>query len=194
MLIVSLCMSKWISFLIALCCCTPLAFAQVGKMFPALSGTTLDNRNVSLPSSTKGKFVVLGIAYSQKSEDELKTWLQPAFSAFINEPEYEVQTYFTVMIGGVKQAAGGSIEKKMKAELDPELHKNVLVYQGALGNYKDELNMTAKDVPYFFVLDATGKIVYATSGAYSKGKMDGMTKLLPAKEGGKDDDDDDEEE
>lgn len=165
------------------------SLAQVGKNFPVLSGTTLDNKDVTLPTSTKGKYTVLGIGYSQKSKEELETWLQPAFSTFIFEPEYKAQVYFVMMIGGLKQAAGGKIEDKLKKELDPELHKYVLVYQGGLGKYKDELNMTEKEVPYFYVLDPQGKIIYTTSGAYTKAKMDGATKLLPEAEG---DDDEDE--
>lgn len=167
--------------------------AQVGKMFPALSGTTLDNKNITLPHSTKGKYTVLGIGYSQKSKQELETWLQPAFSTFIHEPEYEAQVYFVIMIGGLRQAAGDKIEDKLKKELDPELHKYVLVYQGALGKYKDELNMTEKETPYFYVLDPQGKIIYTTSGAYTKAKMDGATKLLPEAKGSDKDDDDDED-
>jgi 16S rRNA G1207 methylase RsmC len=171
-----------------------LSVAQVGKPFPVLSGTTLDNKNITLPTSTKGKYTVLGIGYSQKSKQELETWLQPAFSTFIHEPEYEAQVYFVIMIGGIKQAAGDKIEEKLKKELDPELHKYVLVYQGALGKYKDDLNMTEKETPYFYVLDPQGKIIYTTSGVYTKGKMDGATKLLPeAKGSDKDDDDDDDD-
>lgn len=167
--------------------------AQVGKVFPVLSGTTLDNKNITLPTSTKGKYTVLGIGYSQKSKQELETWLQPAFSTFIHEPEYEAQVYFVIMIGGIKQAAGDKIEDKLKKELDPELHKYVLVYQGALGKYKDELNMTEKEIPYFYVLDPQGKIIYTTSGVYTKAKMDGATKLLPEAKGSDNDDDDDDD-
>ncbi|MCS7076951.1 MAG: mitochondrial ATPase complex subunit ATP10 [Bacteroidia bacterium] len=185
---------KKLLFLILLFEINAIGLAQVGKTFPTLSGTTLDNKNITLPTSTKGKYTVLGIGYSQKSKQELETWLQPAFNTFIYEPEYDAQVYFIIMIGGIKQAAGEKIEDKLKKELDPELHKYVLVYQGSLGKYKDELNMTEKEIPYFYVLDPQGKIIYTTSGAYTKTKMEGATKLLPeSKNSDKDNDDDDDD-
>ena len=45
----------------------------------------------------------------------------------------------------------------------------------ALTQQQKALDFEKKDVPYFFLLDQTGKIVYATSGAYSERKMDGIT-------------------
>ncbi|MDW8302873.1 MAG: hypothetical protein RML38_10425 [Bacteroidia bacterium] len=185
---------KRLAFSLVLLFYPALYFAQVGKIFPTLSGTTLDNKNITLPTSTKGKYTVLGIGYSQKSKQELETWLQPAFNTFIYEPEYDAQVYFVIMIGGIKQAAGEKIEEKLKKELDPELHKYVLVYQGALGKYKDELNMTEKETPYFYVLDPQGKIIYTTSGAYTPAKMEGATKLLPASTTDDSDEKEDEEE
>jgi hypothetical protein len=40
-----------------------------------------------------------------------------------------------------------------------------------LKTYKEALDFEKKDIPYFFVVDPEGKIVYATSGKYSEAKM-----------------------
>jgi hypothetical protein len=54
----------------------------------------------------------------------------------------------------------------------------VLFYKGELKPYKEALDFEKKDIPYFFVLDKTGKIVYATSGKYTTAKMDQIENVL----------------
>ena len=41
--------------------------------------------------------------------------------------------------------------------------------------------MVEKNLPYFFVLDEEGKIVYATSGLYSEKKMSNIEEILDAR-------------
>jgi hypothetical protein len=55
--------------------------------------------------------------------------------------------------------------------MDPRLLPSILFYKGKLKPYKEALDFQKKDIPYFFVLDENGKIVYATSGRYSDEKM-----------------------
>jgi predicted transcriptional regulator len=65
----------------------------------------------------------------------------------------------------------GTITKKMKQGLQPKFHPFTVVYQGNIQDYKKQLNLGEKDLPYFFVLDAQGKILYHTSGAYNDRKL-----------------------
>ena len=56
---------------------TSFSFAQVtGKMFPDLEAETVEDKKVKLPEATKGKYTLLGLAYSKKSEDELNSWFK----------------------------------------------------------------------------------------------------------------------
>jgi thioredoxin-related protein len=48
---------------------------------------------------------------------------------------------------------------------------SILFYKGKLKPYKESLDFQQKDIPYFFVLDKNGKIVYAASGRYTPEKM-----------------------
>jgi predicted transcriptional regulator len=47
-----------------------------------------------------------------------------------------------------------------------------------LKTYKEALDFEKKDIPYFFVLDKDGKIVYATSGKYTSAKLDEVEEVL----------------
>jgi hypothetical protein len=146
--------------------------AQQANLFPTISGTTLQDKKVSIPADTKGKYTLIGITYSQKSVETLSPWFQAVYETFIDDSDYEVNMYFVTMLAGAKELAAGVIEKKMKQGIDPELHPYILLYKGDIGEYKKVLNMPDKEIPYFFVLDKDGNIIYQTSGAYSEKKME----------------------
>lgn len=159
-----------------------LTFSQViGTTFPSMTAETVDDKKVGLPESVQGKYTLIGLAYSKKSESELNSWFQPVFGKFIQKTNglfsgfsYDVNVYFVPMFTGVNAAATGTAKRKAAKNIDPQLLPYVLFYKGALKAYKAALDFEKKDVPYFFVLDPQGKIVYATSGKYSEAKMEAI--------------------
>jgi hypothetical protein len=151
----------------------------VGKSFPELTAETVDDKKVTLPRDVAGKYTLIGMAYSKKSEDELNSWFQPVFQKFIQKSTglmagftYDVNVYFVPMFTGVNAAATGTAKKKAANNIDPQLLPYLLFYKGELKPYKEALDFEKKDIPYFFVLDPAGKIVHATSGKYTEEKMD----------------------
>ena len=172
-------MKRWI-VLSGLFFCFSFSKAQViGKIFPAMEAETTDDKKVKLPGDVAGKYTLIGMAYSKKSEDELNSWFQPVFEKFIQKSKgilsgfaYDVNVYFVPMFTGVNAAATGTAKKKAIKNVDPQLLPYILFYKGELKTYKEALDFEKRDIPYFFVLDPKGKIVYATSGKYSTDKMD----------------------
>lgn len=161
--------------------------AQVGQQFPDMPGETVEGKEVKLPQGVKGKYTLLGLAFSKKSDDALQTWFQPVYSQFIQKRKagglfedlgYDVNVYFVPMFTGANKLAAGPARKKTLKNVDPELHSHILFYVGELATYRDQLGLKEKDEPYFFVLDENGKIVYTTSGAYSKQKMEQVEEIL----------------
>ena len=156
-----------------------ITHAQViGNLFPDMQAETVDDKKINLPADTKGKYTLLGLAYSKKSEDELNTWFSPVYNKFIKKATgmmagmgYDVNVYFVPMFTGVNAAATGTAKKKALKNVDPLLLPYILFYKGELKTYKEALDFEKKDIPYFFVLDAEGKIVYATSGRFSEAKL-----------------------
>jgi hypothetical protein len=82
------------------------------------------------------------------------------------------------MFTGVNAAATGTAKRKAIKNVDPQLLPYILFYKGDLKPYKEALDFEKKDIPYFFVLDKDGKIIYATSGKYTTGKLDEVEKVL----------------
>ena len=159
----------------------------VGKQFPELSAETVDDKVVTIPKDVADKYTLVGLAYSKKAEKDLGTWMVPVYNTFVYKPEkpsmfasfaYDINVYIIPMFTGVNAAAQGTVKKKAAAELDPKLQNNILFYKGELKTFKKELEFDKKDVPYFFVIDKNGKIVYATSGIYSEAKMDEIESIV----------------
>lgn len=176
---------KQLFFLLICLASFNLSAQVVGKAFPDMEAETIEDKKVKLPQDTKGKYTLLGLAYSKKSEDELNTWFSPVFNKFIQKTEgmmaglgYDVNVYFIPMFTGVNAAATGTAKKKALKNTDPLLLPYILFYKGELKKYKDALDFEKKDIPYFFVLDANGKILYATSGAFNEDKMDAIEEVL----------------
>jgi hypothetical protein len=150
--------------------------------FPNLTGTSLENKTVTIPKNTQGKYTIVGLVYSQKATEVLAPWFQNVYNYFIADPDYDLNVFFVPMLGGVKEAAAGSLEKELKKGTPPELYKHVLIYKGDVGSYKSALKMDQKDIPYIFVIDKQGKIIYQTSGAYSDEKIEKMDELVAEEE------------
>jgi hypothetical protein len=161
--------------------------AQVGQVFPDIKGETAEGKTLQLPSAAKGKYTLLGLAFSTRSEKALQSWFEPVYTRFMADKSnaglfadfaYDVNVYFVPMFTGANKVAAGPARKRMVKEVDADLHKHVLIYVGELDPYESQLGLTNKDEPYFFVLDESGKIVYTTRGAYSEKKMDQVEDIL----------------
>lgn len=180
-------MKKALALAFVLISTTNVVTAQVkGKVFPDMTAETVEDKKIELPQSVAGKYTLLGLAYSKKSEDELNSWFQPIFEKFIQKSKgsvfdgftYDVNVYFVPMFTGINAAATGTAKKKAIKNVDPNLLPYILFYKGELKAYKEALDFEKKDIPYFFVLDKEGKIIYATSGKFSKAKMDEIEEVL----------------
>lgn len=170
-------------YILCLCLITLPAMAQVGNPFPAMETETLTNQFIQLPEEISGKYSLIGLAFTKKAEDYLKGWFEPTFNQFIYKNpnpgpfdfSFDVYCYFIPMFTGAKRPAYKSVMNKMKETVDERLQPNVLFYKGTINEYKDALNFDGKDIPYFYVVDPDGKIVYATSGRYTQDKMQEIT-------------------
>src|SRR5689334_12717398 len=120
-----------VTFVLLVDACT----AQVvGKQFPDMTAETVEDKKVNLPKDVKGKYTLIGLAYSKKSEDELNSWFSPVISKFIQKSggglmtglTYDVNVYIVPMFTGVNAAATGTAKKKAIKNVDPQLFPYLL--------------------------------------------------------------------
>jgi len=184
---------KRFAFIILLTGLTGISFKPTagieGKMFPTMVCENYNGKKVNLPIDTKGKYTLLGLAFSNGAEDDLKTWINPIYNKFIAKVDasqadafdvhvdYDVNLYFIPMFTGLNQLTSKQSKEKIKSHTDKEMYDYLLFYEGDK-SYKEELNFEKKDTPYFFVLDKTGKIAYATSGKYDDKKLEKIVDII----------------
>jgi hypothetical protein len=161
-----------------------ISYAQVGEVYPTITGESLQHEMIELPASSKGKYCLIGMSSSQKAEADLQTWMQPVYDMFINQNtfipiDYNLDMYFIPMFKAGQQTAYNMVFNKTNEEIDSELAPHVLFYKGEINEYETQLNMLDKSKPYFFVVDATGKIVHVTFGAYTEKKLNKIESLIP---------------
>lgn len=164
------------------------SFSPINSTFPNMEGITLEDKEISLPNDTKGKYTFLALAFSRKAEDHLNTWSEPIFFNFMPQAKskagmfgndvYDVNLYFIPMFSGAGQLAEGKARKDAVEHMDKRLHSKMLFYKGSIKDYKDQLDMEEKDEPYFFLLDEKGKIVHTCKGAYTDAKMTKIQNIL----------------
>ena len=175
-------MKHILTALITLSVLSTSAVAQlIGTSFPTIETETVEDKVVILPKDAHDRITLVAMAYSKKAEKDLNSWLSPLFNTFVQQKvsdgglfssfAYDIDVYIVPMFTGIKAAAEGTAKRKAAKNLDARLIPYVLFYKGKLKPYKKALEFDKKDVPYLFLLDGAGNIVYATSGAYSNKKM-----------------------
>ena len=173
---------KKISILLALIISITLS-AQKKTGFPTLNGHTLEGKAITLPIADTKKFTIIGLCYKRSSEEELKTWIQPMYDVFVAKAKgtdyfdvanyYDVNYFFIPLISGFKKAAND-----FKAATQQDLWKNVIDCDTDIKFLKSELKPTDDGIPYFYVIDMSGKIVEVVTGKYTEEKIDKIQEAI----------------
>jgi hypothetical protein len=166
------------------------ARGQIGKKFPRMETTTLDDEPKTLPQVAEGEQTLVALASSPKAEEDLRTWIQPLFDAFMREYKNDdwlaparadhsnVQLYFVPMFAGLNKLARNKTQKNMKENLPEKYHQHMLIYQGTTKPYEKTLEMDDTKKPYFFALNPEGEVIYAASGRFNERKLDELKEAL----------------
>lgn len=157
--------------------------AQKGQIFPTIDVFDLNEKPLSIPEDVKGKFSLIGVAFSEDAQDDLYSWSQPVFSEFLDENNlsslvYDPNVHLILMFTGANQLAYKKAKKQITEGTDESLLDNVVLFKGKMENYRKDLKMKDRKKPYFFVLDKNGKIIYTASGKYSKKVLQEVGNLI----------------
>ena len=165
---------------------TILVLSMVGaqaQTFPDITGETATGKTVSLPRAGGAPWTLVGLAYSQKASPLLEEWYEPAYLRFVAKHglfagTYNVDVYFVPLFAGVNKAAYEPSLKKFRKSASPDIVEHVVFSKVDLDPLKETLGMSEKDIPYFFLIDASGKVVYRTQGAFTDAKLEAIEDLL----------------
>lgn len=160
--------------LIILIALAPLSLlAQMNQTFPEISCTDLNDKAITIPSDTKGKFTLVGVAFSEQAQKDLYSWSQPVFNMFMDENNlnslvYDPNVHLILMFTGANQVAYNKAKKLITEGSEESLKDNIVLFKGKMEDYRKTLKMKDRKSPYFFVLDKEGTIIYMTKGRYNQ--------------------------
>ncbi|SRR5690554_849217 len=174
---------KKIVLSIVFICANLFAFGQVGENFPEVTVTDLNDKEEVIPKDTKGKFTLIGVAFSEDAQRDLYSWSEPVYNEFMNENNFASLVYdphvkLILMFGGGNQLVYNKAKEQILEGTDESLRNNVVLYKGEVKTYRKSLKMKDRKIPYFFVLDKKGKIIYAASGKYNKKTLEEVGNLI----------------
>src|SRR5689334_1401177 len=87
------------------------------QVIPSFTGETLNNKQVTIPADTKGKYALLCFASSIKAQKELESWMDPVYNKFIAKTGvmdafFDVQVYFVPVFNGSNASMQETVRKK----------------------------------------------------------------------------------
>jgi hypothetical protein len=162
-----------------------ISWGCLAQAFPPLEGENLSGQQITIPADISDKVSLVGMAYSKKSEDALKSWYQPMYDKFVLkrgiwDSNYDINLLFVPMFTGAKKMAYEQSMNKMKESNRKDLYPYLLFYKGNLEPYVTDLDMNNKALPYLFLLGKNGEILWSTKGIYTPKKIESIEEILDA--------------
>ena len=153
------------------------------QSFPKVSTVSLEGKQVDLPHANSSKLSVVGLAFSQKAQDDLNSWLNPIYTQFIdksgfNSMVYDVNVELLIAFTGTAKAARKKAEKKLNEATDKGFKSHVLLWSGDFDTFSDKLGLKSKKDFCLLVIDQTGKVYYQTDGRYTEKKMETLAAIV----------------
>jgi hypothetical protein len=147
--------------------------------FPTITGERTDGSTVQLPAASKGRHLIVGMAYGQQAGPLLEEWYGPAYLRFVEKhglfaSELEADVYFIPLFVGLNKTAYGSSMKRLREEGDPDVAKRVLFVKEDADAIRGALGLKDKETPYIFVVDPSGRIVHREQGRFSEEKLEAI--------------------
>ena len=148
-----------------------------GQTVPPFKGETLNNKSVTIPADTKGKYTFICFASSMKAQKELEGWLDPVYNKFIAKTGlmdefYDVNVFFIPIFRGSNASMQETIKKKFNETAQEDIRPHVLFCKDDLAEVTTTLHLNDDNTPYFFLLDKDGTIIYRATGPFSEKKFD----------------------
>ena len=153
------------------------------EKFPSIDVHDLNDKAFNIPEETKGKFTLIGIAFSQDAQNDLYSWSQPVFSEFMDENNmsslvYDPNVFLILLFTGANQLAYKKAKEQISQGTDESLKDNVVMYKGKMMDYRKILGLRSRKKPYFFVLDKEGNIIFRTEGRYKQETLEKVGDLI----------------
>ncbi len=130
------------------------------KRFPKIKVKTLSGKDLVLPDDTKGKVVLIGVAFVREAQGMLDSWMDH-FQHLCSENEvYELP----IIESSFWKIFSGFIDGGMRSGIPQEKHDFVGTHYGDASEFVDALDIKERDHGYVFLVDEEGYIRFRGKG------------------------------
>jgi ATP10 protein len=146
--------------------------------FPTVSATTLAGRPVRFPDETRGRVGLLLVAFRQRAQADINTWVAPLIKGYLAAPE--VAYYEIPMISGGYRPAARLIDGGMRGGVPEALHDSTATCYAGRRTFMTDLGIRDRSRAYLFVLDRAGTITFRAQGLATSSAVESARAAIEA--------------
>lgn len=140
--------------------------------FPRITAENLNREEVTLPDDLEGRPALILIAYKQKQQTNVNTWLDRMDEIEAAIPGVQIIETPTISSGKWGWMAG-FIDGGMRSGIpDPEARARTITLYTDVSLFNQALNIESVDTIYGVLLDEEGEVVDMVEGDYTPAKLD----------------------
>ncbi len=130
--------------------------------FPEIRAQSLAGERYTFPEQTAGEIALIVVAFKRQSQPYIDQWVKLWQDHFGSDNRY---TFYEIpMLSSGLRIIRGMIDGGMRSGIPPEKQVHTATYYGPLEKYYQALGITDHSLPYYFLLDQQGQIVWRDSG------------------------------
>ena len=148
-----------------------LATAAESPAFPPLKAENLNGVIMNMPSEFEGEVNLLLIAFLQKQQADVDTWLKPLPSIAKAHPKIKMRYYELRAIKGMNRMVRWFINNGMRGGIpDKDQRARTITLYIDKEQFKKSLGLGSEDQIYAVLIDKSGKVIWNEAGLDSETK------------------------
>jgi hypothetical protein len=145
--------------------------------FPAVTGSNLHRRKVTLPQDLQGELNLVLIAFQQWQQTQVDTWIP--FVRQLEETYPGVRYYELPTIQRLNVLARTFINEGMRAGLpDPLVRERTITLYLDKDEFRQALQLPHEDHIYVLLLDRRGQVLWQAEGDFAPEKGESLAERL----------------
>jgi hypothetical protein len=156
--------------------CLVITCTCLAQSVPSTTATALDGSAVTFPRSQSQKPLLVVVGFSHKSSGDFKAWNQRVLSPYLNDRR--IDYYELADLQGVPSFVRSMILHGMRREIPEAQHSHFAPFTAGEADWKKAVGYSASNNTYLILADASGHIVWQTSGVPGDEKVAALKQAL----------------
>ena len=146
--------------------------------FPTITAENLNREKITLPTDLAGNPALILVAYKQKQQTNVNTWLDRIDEIEAAIPGVQIIETPTISSGKWGWMAG-FIDGGMRSGIpDPQARRRTITLYTDVSLFNQALMIEDTDTIYAVLLDAEGEVVEMVEGDFSEEKMTRLVEMM----------------